>query len=156
MRWLHTVNMVCLHLIWLVVYFQNSLVMPCHALIDMPWGYDMLCYCHVRSKFDMPCCCHASGCHEVSLIYVFGWYHAMLSFCYEIGCCIRLVPSLSSNWLDAMYLVVLQLHSMYWPGVSCQFCRLFTCSVVLGRNHASPMSCGPQPEWYAAKTSAAI
>ena len=72
------------------------------------------------------------------------------------SCCRRLVLAVSFACLDAMYLVVLQVHSMYWPGVSCQFCRSFICSIVLGRNLASPVSCGAQPECYAAKSSAAI
>ena len=139
--------LICLHWIWLVVYL-------CHAMFWRIWlrWYAMLCYCHVRSKFVMPCCCHASGCHEVSLIYVFGWYNAMLSLWYEIDCCMHLALALSSACLDAIYLVVLQAHSMYWPGVSCQFCRSFTCSVVLGRNLASLVSCGARPECYAAKS----
>ena len=90
------------------------------------------------------------------------FYHAMFSNWYEIGCCMRSVLALSAACLDAMYLVVLQVHSMYWPGVSCQFCRsypkLFAWSVVLGRNLASPVSCGAQPELLCCqtKTSAAI
>ena len=47
------------------------------------------------------------------LIHVSSYYHAMLSFYYEIGWCRRLVLALSSVCLDAMYLVVLQVHSMY-------------------------------------------
>ena len=41
-RWLHKVNILCLHWIWSVVYFQHSFMMPCHAWIDYAMIDDML------------------------------------------------------------------------------------------------------------------
>ena len=49
----------------------------------------------------------------LSLIYDSSEYYAMLRSCVEVDCCICLVLALSSVCLDAMYLVVLQVHSMY-------------------------------------------
>ena len=49
----------------------------------------------------------------LSLIYDSSYYHAMLRSCVEVDYCICLVLALSSVCLDAMYLVVLQVHSIY-------------------------------------------
>ena len=87
----------------------------CHVMIEI-LCYAMFCCCHVRVSLIyhvVAMLVDAMMLLMLNLIHVSSQYHAMLSFCYEIGCCRCLVLALSCVCLDAMYLVVLQVHSMY-------------------------------------------
>ena len=67
-RWLHKFNMLCLHRIWLVVYFQHSFMMPCHALTKFMPCFGMPCFdmlCFVVVMIEVSLICHDSWCYDV-------------------------------------------------------------------------------------------